>query len=113
LHFLNSSHASWTVGHTMLILVENDFLKGLELPLFWWIWFSLRPADETKRRILIATLPSPFIAFLLGRILAHVLPFRARPFANPDLHWHFVEGFQRSLFLRSWSSFPSDHAACF
>jgi undecaprenyl-diphosphatase len=44
--------------------------------------------------------------------MALLLPFRARPFLNPDLH--FVKPFGMTPEgLETWSSFPSDHAVLF
>lgn len=113
LRLLNTSHSSWTLDDAMIVLADNDFLKGAVLVLFWWVWFRSRADDGVRRRILVSTLPSAFIAFFVGRLFANVLPFRLRPFANPNLHWRFPAGFDSHLFLRRWSSFPSDHAACY
>ncbi|ANB71532.1 phosphatase PAP2 family protein [Paraburkholderia phytofirmans] len=84
--------------------------KGLLLvPILWWIWFRPTQRGEWEREIVIATFVSGLVALVLGRLLAHYLPFRVRPIYNPDLHLQFpvAEGEHE---LRFWSSFPSDHA---
>ncbi|MFM0606865.1 phosphatase PAP2 family protein [Paraburkholderia sediminicola] len=84
--------------------------KGLVfIPILCWIWFKPPQHGEWDREVVIATLASGLMALVLGRLLAHYLPFRVRPIYNPDLHLHFpaTEGEHE---LRFWSSFPSDHA---
>jgi undecaprenyl-diphosphatase len=81
----------------------------LLVPILWWIWFKPTQRGDWDREVVIATFASGLVALVLGRLLAHYLPFRVRPIYNPDLHLHFpgTEGAQE---LRFWSSFPSDHA---
>lgn len=113
-HFMSAhSHRSWTVDELMLAVADNEFLKGLIIVLFWWAWTSRAPGRERRRKVLLATLPAPFIAFFVGRLLSHLLPYRTRPIADPSLHWHLAEGATSTLWARTWSSMPSDHAACF
>ncbi|KAA1010635.1 phosphatase PAP2 family protein [Paraburkholderia panacisoli] len=84
--------------------------KGLVfVPILCWIWFKPPKRGEWDREVVIATLASGILALVLGRLLAHYLPFRVRPIYNPDLHLLFpaAEGEHE---LRLWSSFPSDHA---
>lgn len=71
-----------------------------------WLWFEKTPRQAFNRQILLESLLTSFVALILARSLALALPFRDRPFANPDLH--FVSPFTEEL--RTWSSFPSDHA---
>jgi undecaprenyl-diphosphatase len=49
---------------------------------------------------------------LLSRTLSAILPFRPRPYLNPDLHFQLPYG-QGTQILVEWSSFPSDHAAVY
>ena len=84
--------------------------KGLVLvPILWWIWFKPTKRGTWDREVVIATFASGLVALVLGRLLAHYLPFRVRPIYNPDLHLHFAET-EGGHDLRFWSSFPSDHA---
>lgn len=84
--------------------------KGLVFgPVLCWIWFRPSPRVERDREVVIATLVSGVVALLLGRLLAHYLPFRVRPIYNPDLHLHFPAS-EGEHEMRFWSSFPSDHA---
>ena len=54
----------------------------------------------------IRIVPPFFAALFIARFLAFALPFRDRPLVNPDLH--LVIPFESGV--RTWSSFPSDHA---
>ncbi len=71
-----------------------------------WLWFEKSLKQVINRRILMESLLVSIAALAIGRTLALMLPFRDRPFARPELH--FVTTLQP--ILRSWSSFPSDHA---
>src|SRR5262249_14106632 len=71
-----------------------------------WLWFMRTPAQERNRRIVVEGVMTAFIAVLAARVLALALPFRERPIADPALH--LLVPFDAGL--RTWSSFPSDHA---
>lgn len=89
------------------------FTRGLGLIcVLWWVWFRRGAAVRRDREVVIATTVSTFLALFIGRLLAHYLPFRLRPFANPDLMMRFPSDVSpcRASVLRTWSSFPSDHA---
>ncbi len=49
---------------------------------------------------------------LIARLMALLLPFRLRPIDNPELHLKLAFVLNPATF-KSWSSFPSDHAALF
>lgn len=70
------------------------------------LWFAKTLKQASNRRILMESLLASITALAIGRTLALMLPFRDRPFVRPELH--FVTTLQPTL--RSWSSFPSDHA---
>ncbi|WP_230473365.1 phosphatase PAP2 family protein [Dyella choica] len=89
------------------------FTRGLGLIcLLWWIWFRNGPDVRRDREIVICTAVATMLALFTGRLLAHYLPFRLRPFADPALALRFPAEVStcRVPVLRSWSSFPSDHA---
>ncbi|WP_404545007.1 phosphatase PAP2 family protein [Dyella jejuensis] len=87
------------------------FTRGLGLIcLLWWIWFRRGPTMRRDREIVAATTVATFVALFVGRLLAHYLPFRVRPFANPALMMHFPSDTTKVPLVRTWSSFPSDHA---
>jgi undecaprenyl-diphosphatase len=95
-------------------LSHFDLPKGMLLvAVLFWFWFSRDDrARERHRRIILATLGASFAAIALGRVLAHALPFRVRPFAEPALAFVLPYGFDSAV-LRGWSAFPSDHAMMF
>jgi membrane-associated phospholipid phosphatase len=117
LRFVNSlSHSSFIFDTTMVIFVQNQFVKGAVLMLFCWAWFRTGACQNLHRRILLVGLASPFLAFLAGRVLTRVLPYRDRPIFDTTLQWQAPYGATGSWahqWTRDWSSFPSDHAALF
>lgn len=106
-------------NHAIRAMTEFYTVKGLVLTtVLWWIWFAHGDGrvggrvggDQSHRQIVIATIASGLLALVIGRLLAHYLPFRIRPIHDPSLHLHFPESTYTEPTLRFWSSFPSDHA---
>jgi len=89
----------------------NLFKGVVPIALLWGIWFTSSKRLAWAREMVVATLASGALAFFLGRLLAHFLPFRMRPIYNPNLHLVFPMFGTTEKILRTWSSFPSDHAA--
>lgn len=61
--------------------------------------------------LLLGSVFFSLFAVLAARALALSLPFKARPIADPSLHFRLPPG--ETLVLINWSAFPSDHAALF
>jgi membrane-associated phospholipid phosphatase len=98
-------------NHSMRAIASFSLFKGLvPTGLLWAIWFRPRSHTRWAREMVIATLASSFLALMVGRELAHFLPFRVRPIYNLDLHLVFPLSEAPELVQRTWSSFPSDHA---
>jgi len=88
-------------------VIDAHIIKFLPfLVVMCWLWFVQTPARERNRQIVLEGVVSAFIAIFAARILALTLPFRDRPIADPELH--LIVPFDAGL--RTWSSFPSDHA---
>jgi undecaprenyl-diphosphatase len=88
-------------------VLKADIVKFLPMVLaVCWLWFDRTPKQAVNRPILVELLFTNFAALFIGRFSALLLPFRDRPVFNPDLH--LVIPFEPGL--RTWSSFPSDHA---
>jgi len=105
------SFSSIMLNHAIRVLAGLYTFKGFVLvPILWWIWFKSGQRDEWEREMVIATIASGLLALAIGRLLAHYLPFRVRPIYNPQLGLHFPSAGLREAVLRTWSSFPSDHA---
>jgi undecaprenyl-diphosphatase len=84
-------------------------LRGVPMiALLWWLWFRDGADQQRDREIVVATVVAAFCALLLGRLLATWLPFRLRPMANPEVGLRFLLAADDGM--RTWSSFPSDHA---
>jgi undecaprenyl-diphosphatase len=103
--------SSIMLNHAIRVIAGLYTFKGFVLvPILWWIWFKPSQRVEWEREMVIATIASGLMALAIGRLLAHYLPFRVRPIYNPELHLHFPSAGLREAVLRTWSSFPSDHA---
>ncbi|SIT47085.1 Phosphoesterase PA-phosphatase related protein [Paraburkholderia ribeironis] len=106
----NALH-SVALNHAIRVIAGQFTFKGLVLiPVLWWMWFEPGPRGEWKREMIIATLASALLSLASGRLLAYYLPFRERPLYNPELHLSFPPVGLQDAVLRTWSSFPSDHA---
>ena len=94
-------------------IVANDLLKGAPFALaLVFFWFQKSPKIKSNRGIIVMGLMASLVSIVVARSMALLLPFRVRPFLNPDLH--FVRPFgMNTEGLETWSSFPSDHAVLF
>lgn len=110
IHFLNQfAFRSALFDHVAYAMTHFFMLRGLPLiALLWWFWFRDGPSNQRDREIVITTIVASLCALALGRLLGHLLPFRIRPIANPELGLHFLTSSADDL--RTWSAFPSDHA---
>jgi len=107
------SRLSWTVDSTVNFISGNQLVKGsVLLAIFWWGWFKANKNQAFVRVHMISTLFSCFIAIILARALALLLPFRLRPLQEEGLDFLLTYG-MRPRTLDGWSSFPSDHAMLF
>src|SRR5215471_3965599 len=111
--FLNQfARRSWALD-TLAVLSSSYLLRVAGIvPLYWWAWFRRGEGNTGKRDILVFGMISSLVALLISRAFSHLLPFRPRPIHNPALHFQVPYGESRDILL-SWSSFPSDHAACY
>jgi undecaprenyl-diphosphatase len=114
LQFLNQfAHHSRTLDGIAGAITSQALFKGwFMVALFWWVWFKPGKANAVNREIVVATLASAVLAVVVGRLLADFLPFRSRPLQSPELGFVLPYGVTTDS-LRSWSSFPSDHAMVF
>jgi membrane-associated phospholipid phosphatase len=108
----HAAFSSARVNQAIGEIAAFALFKGLVLiPILWWMWFRPSKRGEWEREMVIATIASGLLATAVGRLLAHNwLAFRVRPIYNPELHLHFPLGSLHEAILRTWSSFPSDHA---
>jgi membrane-associated phospholipid phosphatase len=91
-------------------LDQSYSLHLIPLLILWWIWFRNGPTAARDREVVASTIVASFVALFAGRALALCLPFRLRPFANPELGLKFPLDAGATHVLRTWSAFPSDHA---
>ena len=106
--WINQFMTRWPLlDKSMAWLLNANIIKFVPmLAAGCWLWFEKTLKQAFNRRILIESLLASLAALAIGRTLALMLPFRDRPFVRPELH--FVTSLQP--LLRTWSSFPSDHA---
>jgi undecaprenyl-diphosphatase len=92
--------------------VVNAYLfKGvLPLAMLCAIWFDTREQRQWRREMVVATVLGGLLGLIIGRALAYCLPFRTRPLYDLGLHLTFPIAATPEAVLRTWSSFPSDHA---
>ena len=103
---------SYYFFHTVEFMAADNLLKGgVVAVIFWYLWFKAGPDNSAKRVQLIATLISVFFVMVITLGLAGLVPFRQRPFLNPDFKFNSLIPFNEML--TQFSSFPSDHAALF
>lgn len=107
-HFSRSYHLFYIVE----FMSDDNLLKGgVFAILVWYLWFKSGSVDPVKRVQLLATLISVFFVMVVTLSLAGIMPFRRRPFLNPEFHFTFLIPINKVL--STMSSFPSDHAALF
>ncbi|MCF6336792.1 MAG: phosphatase PAP2 family protein [Gammaproteobacteria bacterium] len=114
IEFVNQfSQQSWAVDSTIKFISENHLVKGgVLLAIFWWGWFRVDKNQSYVQVHLISTLFACFVAMVLARALAMLLPFRLRPIHEESLDFTLPYTMQITA-LEGWSSFPSDHAVLF
>jgi membrane-associated phospholipid phosphatase len=97
----------------VVFISGSDLLKGqLLMAVLWWLWFQPGESRTRNRQIILSTVAASLAAILTGRLLAHGLPFRVRPLLAAGLGLRIPSGVIAGD-LRTWSSFPSDHALLF
>lgn len=112
--YLNQfAHRSWAFDSLVIFFSDNSLLKGGVLViLIWWAWFKSDDRQARNREQLIATVFCCYLALMLGRGLALILPFRVRPIHEEGLAFLLPYGV-RTAELDGWSAIPSDHAVLF
>jgi len=99
----------------MVFASTDPFVSGgVATAFFWWAWFRKSDAKQRQRELVLSGLALSFAALFVARGLAASLPFRARPYLNPTLHFRPPHGTAEYYYdLIHWSSFPSDHAVLY
>lgn len=104
---------SYTFDKSVVLLTDEDFLKGGVFFIFlWWLWFRNSSDAMSDRVDVIRIAAAICFTIVIARALQILLPGRPRPINDPSLA--FVAPFtQPRDILEHWSSFPSDHAVVF
>jgi len=96
----------------MFLIVHNELVKGgIIIAILWYLWFNEKSKNSHSREKIIITLFASIVAIIIGRGLAILLPYRARPILNTN--FDFTYQIDKFSWLNTWSSFPSDHAILF
>lgn len=102
---------SQTLSHAISVIADFYLFKGiLPLAMLCAVWFDTRERRQWQQEMVVATILSGLLALFIGRVLAHYLPFRQRPLYDHGVHLTFPIAATPEAVLRTWSSFPSDHA---
>lgn len=113
INILNTlAHSASFFTKFMFLIVHNELVKGGAIvAILWYLWFNEKSRSLHSREKIIITLYSSIIAIVVGRGLANLLPYRARPILNPEFDFTYqIDGFS---WINRLSSFPSDHAILF
>jgi len=110
---LKHFNRSYYVFRTIVFIADNDDLikGGVFGILCWYLWFRSENKNSEKRVLLISTLIAVLFSMVVALTLAGIMPFRVRPFLNPQ--FVFSSADLLDPYLSQKSSFPSDHAALF
>jgi undecaprenyl-diphosphatase len=115
-HAVNQFTGRWyALDWAAAVVQDNDLIKGVPFMVaFVWFWFRRSERQAERRAVIINTLPAVLLALVLNRTIAVLLPFRARPAADPSVLVNPpLPGVPLQFDLENWSSFPSDHATFF
>lgn len=97
----------------VLDVAESAVLKGgIFLAVYCWIWFEKGDRREELRRMIVASTVAALFVALIVRLMQTGLPFHPRPLHAPAFGLNMPLSVHPES-LRTWSSFPSDHAALF
>ncbi|VXC17682.1 Phosphoesterase PA-phosphatase related protein [Burkholderia sp. 8Y] len=111
-YLIHIAPSSDVFTHAVRVLADFYVFKGvLPLAILYAMWFKPGSSLAYRREMVVAILSSAMVAFVVGRLLALLLPFRLRPIYDASLGLAFPGASDASNHLRLWSSLPSDHAA--
>ncbi|MEX2227670.1 MAG: hypothetical protein WEB52_14625 [Dehalococcoidia bacterium] len=72
---------SRTFDEGVVLLTNVELVKGgVVMAALWWAWFRDKAANRETRSMVITAIGAAVVAILFGRLLAHALPYRERPF---------------------------------
>jgi undecaprenyl-diphosphatase len=94
-------------------MLENPIIKAMPFVLgLIYLWFREGENQIRQRSLVLATIATSIVAIAIGRGLALLMPFRARPIHDPMVDIRLPHGHTTEI-LEGWSSMPSDHAIYF
>jgi undecaprenyl-diphosphatase len=94
-------------------VADSSFLKGsVFLAVYCWIWFQAGDRRDDIRRMIVASLIAALMTAAVARLAQLGLPFHPRPLHVSSLGLNMPLSIKPET-LKTWSSFPSDHAILF
>lgn len=111
--FLNSFVGRSDYFDNFIKMLENPIIKAMPFVMgLIFLWFRAGQEQSKLRGIVLASVAISIVAIAIGRGLALMLPFRARPIHDPSVEIQMPHGYTQEI-LEGWSSMPSDHAVYF
>ncbi|OFX00811.1 MAG: hypothetical protein A3D94_15660 [Alphaproteobacteria bacterium RIFCSPHIGHO2_12_FULL_66_14] len=94
-------------------VADSSLLKGgVFLAVYCWIWFQAGERRDDTRRMIVASLIAAMMTTAVARLAQLGLPFHQRPLHASSLGLNVPLSITPET-LKTWSSFPSDHAVLF
>ena len=113
LHAFNSLSGNPLLDRPVDLICTSNLIKGaVPLAIYWYFWFDGSRRLQDSRSVLLKGVLAALLAVLVARLIAHWLPVRVRPFADPASGFRPLFGAPPSSGnFEDWSAFPSDTAA--
>lgn len=109
--FSHLANRSWGLDHFVMELDRNFLLRGGVIMVLAWLAIFRPDVPGQMRKGYELVLGATFLGTfgtMIARLLAHILPYRVRPFTLDYLHFP-DSGWHGPL----WGCFPSDHGVLF
>jgi undecaprenyl-diphosphatase len=110
---LNSLAGNRIIDGFVGFVCGSRLLRGtVPMAIYWFLWFAVTSHRQSARRAVVATgCCATLVAIVGARTIAHLLPDRARPFADPETGFQPVFDVTKGDFEDWTSAFASDTAA--
>ena len=112
-YFLSRGHGNWFLDRLAAVQESNALLKSVPLLVaYLYFWFRNGQDQQKQRSSIIVSIAGTLAGLAVTRTLGTILPFRIRPIYDSHVV-HVPLSLPIPADFADWSSFPSDHAACF
>ena len=112
-YFLSRGHGNWFLDRLAALQESNALLKSVPLlAAYLYFWFRNGQKQQEQRISIVVSIAGTLVGLFVARMLGTIVPFRIRPMYDPHIV-HVPLSLPIPADFVDWSSFPSDHAACF